>query len=412
MTTNPNSPDLGSQQFAGKEWSSSSVPGETVEQAEEVPIKERIRNAYGRFVLAVNEAAQRALGGSFDLGDLTEEEIELSQQLVDIAEETEQLMAGDPYMGGDGSIDNPKVYGFGENRDQIVHVVHMKPDEETRKDEPPLVMVPGWVANAKVVEPTLDEFVSRGREVISVQALHGVKKDRVRPMPELVDEGAETDELGILPEAIMKRVDALLLVLDEMDVEQIDAVGHSQGGVVLAIAATIRPEKFRSLTLVNSVGLLGDDSLRRLAPGFTLNTLKESVRSVRSRDEMSALARAGMEGAKSLRSDPKGTITQISEMGNFQTPELLKMLQDQGIRIGVMHTKEDLGFPADRVENTLASGVSGGASSGGKFVDDVTLDLEGMHGALYFDRELAGKVEDTVTRINSEKIPETNQPAQ
>src|SRR5207244_703766 len=68
--------------------------------------------------------------------------------------------------------------------------------------------------------------------------------------------------VGIYPETTLRRALTILSLLEEKKIEQVDILGRSQGGIDVAVAARLCPDKFRNFVLLNTAGMMGESTVR------------------------------------------------------------------------------------------------------------------------------------------------------
>lgn len=217
---------------------------------------------------------------------------------------------------------------------QELEVIDVHPEEE--KDEVPVVIAPGWNATPEVFKDNILTMAELGRRTISIDSPHGIESEK------------EKDKN--YPDVELKKVAALIETLDSKGIEKIDAVGHSEAGIYLAIAATLHPEKFRNLVLVNPGGMIGKDNIGRLSADFSKDIIKQVAGSTKDSSRIKPSLKAFWESGKSISSDPVGAIKEMFAISNSQIHGLLQQLKKQGIGISIIHSVDDKAFPMDKVQ--------------------------------------------------------------
>ncbi|WP_144637243.1 alpha/beta fold hydrolase [Bordetella genomosp. 13] len=103
-----------------------------------------------------------------------------------------------------------------------------------RGDGPPLVLIAGMGGAASYWTPQLDPFAARRRVLTYDQRATGnTERVPVRDIAQLADD--------------------LLALLDALDIECADLVGHSTGGAIAQVIAARHPERVRSQVIFASV---------------------------------------------------------------------------------------------------------------------------------------------------------------
>ena len=136
-------------------------------------------------------------------------------------------------------------------REKDILDLYPKPGEE--KPSLPVLVAPGWADTAKAMKKPLEALVEKGRRALTLDY----------PRKSLINESIEGQSIEAAQRAF-----TLLETIDKKDLKEVDAIGYSEGGLDLAIAASLRPEKFRNLVFVAPAGMIGKDSFYKLAKRF------------------------------------------------------------------------------------------------------------------------------------------------
>ncbi|MFA4871514.1 MAG: alpha/beta fold hydrolase [Patescibacteria group bacterium] len=224
---------------------------------------------------------------------------------------------------------NPEMIELGG---KTVEVIDIHP--EISKTEVPVVVAPGWAATPEVFKDNILTLAELGRRTISVNSPHGI----------------ETSEIEGLPEAELRKVAALMEALKEKDIDQIDAIGHSEAGIYLTIAATLYPDKFRNLVLVDPGGMIGKDKPEYLAARFSLDILRQTIRSLREHEIIKPAMKASLVAGRAVGGAPAQSLREVVAISNTQIHDLLRGLREKGIGISIIHAVDDKAFPMERVQ--------------------------------------------------------------
>ena len=263
-----------------------------------------------------------------------------------------------------------------------VEVIDIKSEKE--KSEIPVVVAPGWAATPEVLKDNILTLVKEGRRAISINAPHGV----------------ETNEEGDFPQAELRKAMAIIETLNKKEIDKVDAIGHSEAGIYVTIAATLYPEKFRNIVLVDPGGMIGEDNIMRLAKGFSNDVIiKQTINSFKDHSRFKPIARAFKEAGKTIIDNPKKSLEQILAISNTQIHGLLKGLKEQGIGISIIHGVDDKAFPMDRVQEIAKKDQLDGFYS-----------VKGTHNEFYLKpKEYTQLAEQALTALESrKKLEDTN----
>ena len=218
------------------------------------------------------------------------------------------------------------------NKAKIEIIVDLAP--ACTKTAVPVVMVSGWASTAAVLKENIIALAATGRRIIYANAPHGV--------PAAGQPG--------YPAAELRKAAALLLTLDARRVRHADVVAHSEGAIVVAIAATLRPEKFRNVILVNPAGLSKIKDIGQLASDFSVDMLWGEIRRLLAEPGLAkTVLTTWLEAGKTIVADPFKAWEEVQAISSAEIAGLLKDLKDRGLGVAVIHAKDDRTFPVEEV---------------------------------------------------------------
>ena len=242
---------------------------------------------------------------------------------------------------------HPTELQFGNERADLYDV---KPEEVKR--ETPLMIVPGWGATPERFKENIRTVVSAGRRALSVDSPHGVSHD--------IEVPAYMEQV---PETELRRIAAFMEGLNVAGVDKTSAVGHSQGGLDLALAAAMYPERFRAIALVDPAGMIGSDTMLPLAARFTWDQIKALIGSARD-GTLKERLRITSEATPILMGHPKQSWDQVRTLASANIMQLLGYIKSQGVGIVVIHGVDDAAFPMQRVQGQTEATIREGAGKG------------------------------------------------
>lgn len=248
-------------------------------------------------------------------------------------------------------FDSPEVFNLAG---ADIEINDVSPEKQT--SEVPTLFGLGWSATPSVYRENILALVREGRRVISPNAPHGI----------------DTPPKDGYPAAELRKVAAVIETLNEKKIDKVDAVAHSEAGLYITIAAALYPERFRNLVLVDSAGIIGPDTFKRLAVGFSLDVVRQVINDVREtksfdpqRSSFNPLHGINQEKAppkvapdilspiKILSENPLQSIRSVFAIANSDIREMLREIHKEGIKITIVHAEGDLAFPMDRVKSTI-----------------------------------------------------------
>ena len=208
-----------------------------------------------------------------------------------------------------------------------------------QKDTVPILFAPGWGDTQQSYKESLEIIHYGKRRVLSVSHPRGAKnitgKDPVYPMAEI------------------RRMQSLIGVISQKNLEKVDVIAHSQGAIDTIIAATLHPEKFRNIVLVNPGGLIGQDKFHKLVGRMLVSAVHDITQAMRNPYERSPLTNASKEIAKYFSKNPKRAIEEINAIAKSDILEMIKNLHDGGIGIAIVQGEDDPIFPISRIGEVL-----------------------------------------------------------
>ncbi len=250
-------------------------------------------------------------------------------------------------------------------------VVDLEPENPETKDKVPMLFAPAWACDLDVYEPTLREIFNQGHRVISLNHPR-TGGDMNKALEELGLKLKDFPMLPNTPEQIRKALN-ILGILEKKNIKKVDAVAHSEGALNTIIAAMLEPERFRNIILFAPAGLIGEDTLPRLAKGFAGQGKRaESMEHVAvTEDERLVGARARASVLGYVTNNPLRAFGEISDLSRTQIHEMLHYLREKGINIVVMATIDDPVFPMEKMQETITPDMVDGF-----------LSLAGAHGEI------------------------------
>lgn len=232
---------------------------------------------------------------------------------------------------------------------RIIPVAECFPPKEKEKKGLPILIAPGFTEGIETLELNLEHLAERGLHALTFDAPQGISREGEFPI-----ELANLGEMA-LHEYETKKALALLEVVEQKKIEgKIDAIGHSEGCIYLVLAALARPEKFRTLLLVNPGGMVGQDTFFSLISRAYDHVKQE--RRVAQQDPviLKRLKKGKFERRLNLAASLVEGATSPRAVACTQIEELLVILKKKGVHIVIAHSVDDLIFPMDRVQEISA----------------------------------------------------------
>lgn len=144
----------------------------------------------------------------------------------------------------------------------------------------PIMIVPGYTGDADGFGPSALAMLTLGRRVIMPDNYHGIQpsadfreryKDPIRELKEILREHMEPQ---------LRKVAALIEMMERKNLEDVDVLAHSEGSIVVLMTAYLKPELFKKKALLNPAGLWKERNSARSMNIYPLivRSLLEKVR--------------------------------------------------------------------------------------------------------------------------------------
>ena len=227
--------------------------------------------------------------------------------------------------------------------DAKLEAIDVKPD--FLKTETPILFAPGWGGTLEAYKDSIETLYEKNRRVLSLT--HARKGADKKLMDSELKKQYPADEL--------RKSMALLALIDEGNIEKVDAVAHSEGAINTAIAASLRPEKFRNIVFVNPAGLIGPDKFPKLAGRFNLNGIQTFFDAIFNKEELKRirLQRLTKEVIKYISQNPARALKESVAISQSEIYAMLEDLHDEGIGIFIVNGVGDPVFPMDKMQKIL-----------------------------------------------------------
>jgi len=216
----------------------------------------------------------------------------------------------------------------------------------------------GWGATPDSYKDNIVGLVEKGRRILAVDNVYGAE----RLTAEEVD-AQKAKELG-LEGLMLDKVVAYLKMLDMKGLDKVDVVAHSEGAIHAIYAAMLRPDRFRSIVLVDPAGMVGEDNKKRLLAGAAIDVMHLQGLNLLKREGLGGFAKKSGKAMKELAKS-YGAGLDKSSMGSrvlgkgwesigiiskTKIHELLEAVRVQGIKVAIVHGVDDKFFNMEDVQ--------------------------------------------------------------
>lgn len=224
---------------------------------------------------------------------------------------------------------------------------------EKLRDETPVLLAQAWGLGLETYESAMKQLYNDERRVVSIAHPRiGSAMESSMNAPGLsIDPKRALDKkfFDKYPEAELRKALNTLEVLEELGIEKVDVIAHSEAASVISIAAMMYPEKFRSIGYFAPEGMRDKESWLRLAKGFAgQGTRPEAINDIPVTESERAVGAAAMKDLKSyVAKNPGRSISEARAMvkRSSQTKDLIPYLREIGINIFIVAPENDPVFP-------------------------------------------------------------------
>lgn len=219
---------------------------------------------------------------------------------------------------------------------------------EKLKTETPVFFGTGWSASRGVYEASILGIAEKGRRVLSMFAPHGIDADPDFGTGDKTYAAAE-----------LRKAAAMLRMLEEKGLEQMDIVAHSESAIWTLIVASMHPEMIRNIVLIDPAGLIDEDSTKRLAVSFVRDIVQGALN--KEKHPRPFIERSVQPGSpvdlfgalRNMMGSPMQSLKEVLAIRDADIRQILEELKAQGKRISVIHGEKDVIFPMERMEKVV-----------------------------------------------------------
>lgn len=207
--------------------------------------------------------------------------------------------------------------------------VDIWPEEQV--SDVPVVLAGGWSIGLRALRGVSEELYAHGRRNIVI--------DHCRD--------GEVPEHDIYPRDVLHKANTLLRAMDDAQIEKVDVITQSAGALDAVVAASLQPERFRSLVLVAPAGMIGEDKVSSLAARFVPKMVRNYTRDLIENPKAEAAILLG--GSAYIRKNIRKAWSEVNTIVNTRIDTVLTDLRAAGIKVAVLQSHDDKVFPPDRI---------------------------------------------------------------
>lgn len=261
-----------------------------------------------------------------------------------------------------------KVYVDALKRE--VRMVDFSPTIDSEKSHVPLVVVPGWTEDEKVLKPSIRALTDIGYHVLSFTPGRLINpnrsdypeglQDAINKLSELQDEGEAGKVIltNLMKHPryqynVQKAVELLAVINTLPPGQKVDLGGKSQGLIVATIAALLEPDRVRNIVGMGGAGTIDEDKQINLMGRFVGKHLPgSSIRAVTRPKDFWRITRGGIGAAKYIGRNPiQSVFRESGAIAKSKVYDPLDYLREKyGILSELIPYDRDRLFPLHRVE--------------------------------------------------------------
>lgn len=215
-------------------------------------------------------------------------------------------------------------------------------DVDPHTPEIPLLVAGGWSEGFWSLKDAA-EVIFEGSDSIPARRALVVEHPRF---------GKADDNPTEYADVVYHKSDTLLSVLEDAkkvkDFEKVNVVAHSEGAINSIVAALQEPELFNNIVLAMPAGMIGKDSVLKLAARFTPKVLRSLTKDTFDNTSTGIAINAG--GSAYIGKNPVKATQEVIAMANTTIDEAIESLREKGVKVAILQSNADTVFPAKRIE--------------------------------------------------------------
>jgi len=257
---------------------------------------------------------------------------------------------------------------------------------ENKKTEVPVLVAPGWGNTPKALQEVFKTISEKERRVLSLGHPREIS--------------IEAPDKKEYPLEELQKAQNLLSVIDKQEIEKTDAIGYSEGGLNVLIAASLAPEKFRNIVLIAPAGMIGRDSFLNLAGRFAKEVARENSQAIFDSQKRRRLTAMSTELLKYVGRSVGLATKEVAAISKADIYQLLEELKKEGIGISIICGVDDEVFPMDKIQKQMAENIAAGKPASA-FLDGF-YSVAGHHGEIILNPEkYAGAAEAAISALEN-----------
>jgi pimeloyl-ACP methyl ester carboxylesterase len=214
----------------------------------------------------------------------------------------------------------------------------------------PVILVPGW-GNSHLEQYGKVLFsLAEKRRTIGFSSPHGIGIEHA--------ENCFSDsDIKSFSSVYLRKTAAFFEAVRFHNLSKIDAVGYSEGALIIAIAATLRPQMFRNVIFVNPAGTLGKTHPVLFLARYLLEVVNGSLCSLKSGSFFKKVSHIAGGHMQRIFSEPKRAKEDLYAAARANLFSEIHIPLRAGVKFAAVIAKDDMLFPPCRFRESVPPNI-------------------------------------------------------
>lgn len=202
----------------------------------------------------------------------------------------------------------------------------------------PVLLAPGWGGSGLGTYQKTLLCLAEKRRMLAFSSLYGIGSEHAK----MHFGRRETKELSAV---YIKKAAALFETARFHRLEKIDAIGYSEGAMVVALAASFRPELFRNVVFVNPAGISGKTSEGYFLVRYLCEVANGLFGSLKSGNFFRKVSHVANGHMQRILADPGRTREELRAAAEADLFSEMKIPLQAGVKFSAALAMDDNLFP-------------------------------------------------------------------
>lgn len=212
----------------------------------------------------------------------------------------------------------------------VVEVRELVP--EIQKTNIPIVLIPSWRNNEIENKNTAQSLNKEGRRVVSASSPSDFDYRK---------ESFSMEEMDSIPDSVLRKVAGMISYLDAKGIQKNDAIGVSEGCLIVLLIAALYPEYFRNIVLVFPNGMTSNEALRELNTSFSPELVRSYIDDVRNKIITRPMLHSVRKADTLTKQDHICTFREVLALSDVEIGNIVRTLNERGIGVSVISDTDE-----------------------------------------------------------------------